>query len=382
MAIKLLIQGGDGVLGRGYQTRGSVLVNKTADGVELNQIWDEVQQALGLYNDQRSAIASLVSFSVTRAGDAVAQSVASEQFEEATEFGIPTGVADPSYLKIGYTLKDYDKALRATWKYLRDATAEQVSARVTRIFEADNRLCNGLVMQRLFSPAAYTNDQMLICYGLWNGTDSIAPPAHMGKTFASDHTHYLRTASTVLDAEDVELAIRHIREHGYGGTQSAQFLLFVHPEDVETSAMTSWRAGVEYRTGGPLPAYDFIVSSTAPAFLTAEHVQGTPPPPDYAGIPVLGSYAGALVLQSYYIPKGWAAVVASGGPNSDSNPVAVRQHSNPAYQGLRMIPGNGPYPLQDSFFARSIGVGVRHRGAAVAIQITTNASYTAPTIEL
>ena len=35
--------------------------------------------------------------------------------------------------------------------------------------------------------------------------------------------------------------------------------------------------------------------------------------------------------------------------------------------------------LIDSFFARGVGVGVRHRSAAAGVQVTTNASYTAPT---
>ena len=77
--------------------------------------------------------------------------------------------------------------------------------------------------------------------------------------------------------------------------------------------------------------------------------------------------------------RGYAALVATGGPNNDSNPVGFREHINPAYQGLRHIPGQGPYPLMDSFFARGFGVGTRHRGAAVVCQITENASYTAPT---
>jgi hypothetical protein len=57
------------------------------------------------------------------------------------------------------------------------------------------------------------------------------------------------------------------------------------------------------------------------------------------------------------------------------------QQINAAYQGLRHIPGhwNG-YPLQDSFFARGFGVGVRHRSAAVVCQITSSNSYTAPAI--
>jgi hypothetical protein len=381
MAIGLLrIRCGDG---RGIQSRGAVLVDRTADGVDLNDIWAEVSDAAYLYNTQRSAIASLVSYRTTRPGDAVPQSVVSESMELATEFGVATGISDVDYLKIGFTLKDYDKALRSTWKYLRDATADQVTDRVRRLFEADNRLVNSLVLDRLFSPTPATNDQLLTCYGLWNG-DGAKPPSHLGKSFAGDHTHYLVTHdATYLDCLEVELSLTHIREHGFGSTQAARFLLFINPEDVEMSGMTSWRAGTQYRTGGPLPKYDFIVSSTAPAFLTSERVQGEAPPPDYGGIPCIGSYGGALVLPSYFVPKGWAAMVASGGPNSVDNPIGLREHDNPAYQGLRLIPGGqGPYPLQDAQFARAIGVGVRHRGAAVAIQITAGNSYTAPAFDI
>ena len=60
--------------------------------------------------------------------------------------------------------------------------------------------------------------------------------------------------------------------------------------------------------------------------------------------------------------------------------VGLRHHVNPAYQGLRHIPGHGPYPIQESFFARGFGVGVRHRSAAVVMQVTTNATYVPPTI--
>jgi len=76
---------------------------------------------------------------------------------------------------------------------------------------------NSLVLNRLFSPTAATNDQLLTCYGLWNG-DGSKPPSHMGKTFAGGHTHFLVTSSTYLDALEVEQSITHIREHGYGST--------------------------------------------------------------------------------------------------------------------------------------------------------------------
>jgi len=73
-------------------------------------------------------------------------------------------------------------------------------------------------------------------------------------------------------------------------------------------------------------------------------------------------------------------VAATGGLDSDMNPVGFRHHVNPAYQGLRHIPGNGPYPLVESFFARGFGVGVRHRGAAVVMQVTASSTYTPPPV--
>jgi hypothetical protein len=45
-----------------------------------------------------------------------------------------------------------------------------------------------------------------------------------------------------------------------------------------------------------------------------------------------------------------------------------------------MIPGVGQYPLQDSYFQRSFGTGVRHRGAAAVVQIKAAGDYDVPDI--
>ena len=59
-----------------------------------------------------------------------------------------------------------------------------------------------------------------------------------------------------------------------------------------------------------------------------------------------------------------------------SRSIGIRSHTNPSYRGLRIIEGFRPnYPLQDSFFQRSFGVGVRHRGAACVTQIKSSGSY-------
>jgi hypothetical protein len=218
-----------------------------------------------------------------------------------------------------------------------------------------------------------------MCYGLWSG-NGMVPPDYLGQTFDGTHTHYLTTGSANIDSQDIEVMLRHVTEHGYGrlAAQGGRLIILAHPNDVED--MTFWRAGVDYG-GATQPNWDFIPSAVQPAFFTTEHLVGALPPPDFNGLQVQGSYGDAWLIESHYVPAGYVIVAATGGLDSDLNPVGFRQHVNPAYQGLHHIPGPGPYPLQDSFYARGFGVGVRHRGAAVAMQVTTSTTYTAPTIE-
>jgi hypothetical protein len=328
----------------------------------------------------RSTIVRLLSYPTIAVADIIPQSVEGESFEVATEFGVPTALREPAdYLRLGYDFQDYDKRIGNSWKWLRAATSEQVTAQVTRIFEADNRLISGTILRRLLDPALRFNEWNHTCYGLWSG-DGMVPPDHLGQTFDSTHTHYLTSGSTTIDSADIEDMIRHVTEHGYGrfGSQGGQLIILAHPNEVED--MTFWRAGVEYATGKK-PKWDYIPSAAQPAYFTTEHLVGAIPPTDFNGLQVLGSYGDAWLIESHYVPAGYVIVAATGGLDSDMNPVGLRQHPNTAYQGLRHIPGRGPYPLQDSFYARGFGVGVRHRGAAVVMQVTESATYTPPTIQ-
>ena len=109
--------------------------------------------------------------------------------------------------------------------------------------------------------------------------------------------------------------------------------------------MTFWRAGVEYASGKK-PKWDFVPSAAQPAYFTTEHLVGAIPPADFNGLQVKGSYGDAWLIESHYVPAGYVIVAATGGLDSDMNPVGFRQHVNPAYQGLRHIPGHGPYPCR------------------------------------
>ncbi|MEX3646529.1 hypothetical protein [Mycolicibacterium porcinum] len=369
-------------MAKGISTHGDVLVNKTADNVDLNDIWAEVQDVLELWNSERRSITDLLSFRTTNIADVVPQSWTTDSFEEASEFGIPRAIRPPSdYLKLGYPFKDFDLRTAFTWRFLRDATAEQVQAHVTRALEADNKLTTNSIMNRLFNPAVRTNDWGNTVYGLWSN-DGMTPPPYMGKTFDGTHSHYLKTNKALLDSADIEALLVHVREHGYGKRNGTTMLILLNDVDFELSSISAWRAGVEITSGGAKPKHDFIPSALMPAWISDETIHGSVPDAEFNNLEVWGSYGGALVIKSLYIPQGYVAVVATGGPNSDVNAVGFREHVNEAYQGLRHIPGSGPYPLQDSFYQRSFGVGIRHRAAAVVAQIGVGTTYAAPTFEL
>lgn len=366
-------------MAKGISVAGDVLVNRTADGVDLNDIWAEVQDALEVWNKERKSVTDLLSYKTVNVADAVPQSISSDSFEEATEVGLPRAIRPPSdVLRLGYSFKDWDIALRATWKFLREATAEQVRAQVTRVLESDNKLTTGHVMNRLFTPTPRQNEWGHTVYGLWSN-DGMVPPPYLGNTFDGTHTHYLTTGYNLFEPPDAESMLSHVKEHGYGVNPGSQLVILINPVDFDASGMSAWRANVEVRAGVKAK-YDFIPSALMPAWISDETIHGPVPNADFHDLQVWGSYGGALVIQSNYVPRYYVAVAATNGPNDSRNAVGFREHVNEDYQGLRHIPGHGPYPIQDSIFARGFGTGIRHRGAAVVCQITANANYAAPII--
>ncbi|WLP89113.1 hypothetical protein [Gordonia sp. NB41Y] len=367
--------GGDNA--RGYSTHGDVLVNKTADGVDLNVIWNEANQVMSAWNRKRTALAALISYPTIAVGDAIPQTIGGDHFEEASEYGEPQGIATaPDALIVGYNWRDWDLATRATWKFLRSATAEQVYDLVNRAMESDNRLITGTLLRRLFDPAPVLNEMGQTCYGLYTGTDGITPPSFAGQDFPASTSHYLVSGNTALDPGDLTDAINQVTSKGFGIDGASRLIVLCNPKEAEI--ISTFRAGQV--TNSVESKYDFIPSNSSIPYLTSETVVGQIAPAEWSGLEVSGSYGPAWIVPSYFLPQGYIAVVATGGANSGVNPVAFRQHANSAYRGLRMIPGKDQrYPLQDSFFQRSFGTGVRYRGAACIVQVKASGAYEAPT---
>lgn len=358
----------------GYHTQADALVTQTSDNVDLNALWAEFQQTLEIFNDRRNALVSLLSYPVTALIERVPQ-VGSVEFEDASEFGVPKGVRlVQSFLSLGYDFRDYDIATRFTWKYLRDHDARAVQAVHNAILEADNRLLFRRVMEAIFDNSgrnAEIGGDNVPVYPLYNN-DGTVPPSYKGKTFLSTHTHYIasqHTGDPLIDPQDLEDAYDKISEHGYGAETGSTFVMLANR--IEVKDIRKFKAGVA--TNGIVANYDFIPSANSPTMIVpnATGLIGNIPPSTWNGLQVVGSYMGILIIEEDYIPAGYFLMFATGGTQNLGNLVGIREHANPAYRGLRLLPGNQQgYPLVESFYSRSFGTGVRQRGGAVVVQIT------------
>jgi hypothetical protein len=222
---------------QGYHTEADALVTQTADGVDLNALWAEFQQTLEIFNARRSALVQLLTFNVTDPIERVPQ-VGSVDFEDASEFGVPKSVRIvQSYFSLGYDFRDYDLALRYTWKYLRDHDARAVQAQHNAVLEGHNRLVFRRVMEAIFdnrNRLADINNDNIPVYALYNA-DGTVPPSYKGTTFDGTHTHYLVSNGTAdgggkvhVDSEDLDTMKQKIAEHGYGTETGTQFVLLVN----------------------------------------------------------------------------------------------------------------------------------------------------------
>jgi hypothetical protein len=357
---------------RGYNTGGDVLT-QTIDGRPLAALFTEFQQSLAFWNQKRQTIVDLLTFPVTTPIEDVPQGV-TEDFEEASEFGVPKGITGFSYFSLGYDFKWYDLAIRYTWKFLLDATAAQVENLNAMALEADNRLVFQKVLRAIFNNVNRSTNirgQNYTVYPFYNN-DGTTPPTYKNNTFTNTHNHYITSGTVAIQSADLDEIEEHLVHHGYGKQNGSQLILMVNR--TEGNVIRQFRVA----SGA---SFDFIPSQGAPAFLLpGMGIEGGRPSSTFKGMDVIGSYGPWLIIQEDYIPTGYVFAFATGGENVTSNPVGIREHVNASARGLNLVKGPNPdYPLIDSYYRRGFGTGVRHRGAGVVMQVTTNGTYAIPT---
>lgn len=372
--------GGEDYAG-GYGTEGDI-VYTTNDNVDLNMLWAEAQQALTAWNQGRSKLVSLLTYQVTKEIEEVPQ-VGEATFEEASEFGEPEGERlKMGYFQLGFDFKDYDRATRFTWKALRDMDARQVRAVNNALLQADERLVFRKVMEAIFDNRNRETDirnNPYPVYPLYNG-DGTVPPSYGDETFTGQHNHYLVSNAAVIDSGDLEDAYEHLHHHGYSIENGTQIICLMNRKQIKE--VRKFRMGVE-NNNGVEANFDFVPSRNQPAqFLDSPlGLIGTLPPDFWQGLRVSGSYDDILIIEQPFIPDGYFLMFGAGGAGNLQNLVGFREHANPVYRGLRILPGrDAGYPLAESYYTRAFGTGIRQRGGAVVTQIKVGAadSYVPP----
>lgn len=357
---------------RGFNERADVVV--AADGTDLNDFWSEVQTTIQMRNKDRSGIIDALSFRVSGVTEEVG--VPSEvDFEPASEYGQPVGIRGTAVrLFRGYDFRFYDLAVRYTWMFLAEATGAQLQMHHNLALEADIKLQFQKVMQRLWNPlngSGFSDkNEAITVFGFYNG-DGEVPPKYKTNTFTGTHNHYLVSGGATVTPANVDTLAEELEHHGYTLQAGYRLVLWVNKQEADIIKSFRVTAGAKF---------DFVANPD-----TYNGKVWVPNNGSYVGGPSgtlkgeIGTYGPFHIVEEAYVPAGYMAAIATGGQNSLANPIGIREHSNPAYRGLKVIPGQrSDYPLIDSFYRRGLGTGIRHRGAGAVMQIKASGVYQVP----
>lgn len=365
------------------------VVTQTADGTDLNDVWNEFQALLNAVNSDRQALINFLTFGVTNDTDTVTQPGTGIDFEEASEFGEPVGSRiAPTYFQLGYTFKWYDLAARYTWQYLADATDAMVNSVANASVEAYYRKLLFEVLKCAFNNTNLTATIRGNSYNVYKfyNADGVVPPTYKNNTFSGSHTHY-KTSGTnsVLEATDLDtMVIDDFASHGYTQLTGYRFVVIVNT--ALGNQIRNFRSAVNtgQAVAGNYGRYDFIPAVGQPGQIipsTTQVIGANQVANTLAGLDVIGNYGPLLIVIDDYMPTDYLLSFATGGSDALNNPIGLREHKNSNLRGLRLVKGrNADYPLIDSFWATGFGTGVRQRGGGIVLQLSSAGSYTAPTI--
>ena len=358
----------------GFNERADATAVAALDGTDLNEFFAEVQATIRLRNADKTRLIDAFTVEVTEPISEV--SVPTEaRFEKASEYGQPVGIrSGATRLWRGYDFDFYDLAIRYTWMNIAEATRQDLETLNNLALEADTALLFDRVLKTLFNPlnveGITNNNEPITAYKFYNG-DGEVPPKYRQATFASNHNHYLISGNTAVTPANLRTLADAVGEHGYTLQNGYKLVLWANKQ--ETAVIKTFKVA----TGAE---FDFVPN---PNFYGG--AVWVPDNGRYVGGPQgtvpgeIGTWGPFHVVEEDYIPAGYLSAIVTGGPNNLQNPIGVRQHKNPAYRGLKIIPGQrSDYPLLDSFYRRGFGTGIRQRGAGALMQIKATGTYAVP----
>jgi hypothetical protein len=333
----------------------------TIDGQDVNTIWEEANARLAAFNRVTDAATAFMSFPVATTTEKVGVP-RNPGFQQATEFGRPTKIRVETVTR-AYPLTHFDLGYGYSREYLDYATSTQIMAVEAEVRNAWASLRRNKVLEAIFT-AANGSQEALSIKRLYNN-DGEVPPKFKRWTHSGTHQHYLTSNAASLAAGDLNTMEEELIHHGFGEF-GEQLILMVHRDEMDdVRGFTNF-----------VPAE----TSTVPRIINTARI-GAQPGFSGQGLVAQGHHNRLTVVENNDIPSGYLMCFATGGTFASRNIVGLRVHENPSARGLRLVEGpNGRYPLIDAVYDGYVGAGVRQRGAATVMQVTTG-SYTTPTFE-
>jgi hypothetical protein len=358
----------------GYNETADILT-QTIDGVPIDQLYEEFNSVLALYNRQRAPLVEALTFTVNAPFEQVMQATTAD-FEEADEWGQPVGIRLGRPWTMGYDLRYFDLGIRFTFRFLGRAPASQIRALQNEALDADARLIYRTVFNQLFNNVTKTatledTGTVVNVYPLYNADNPVAPPSWKTYNHTTTHTHYLVSGNATVRSVDLDNMETHIYHHGY--EEGSDLILLVNTEQFNTIRKFKVASN---------DSYDFIPAGVSPMYPFLGTMVGTPPTAPAGGISTYpgfqGKYGRWNVFVEDMITAKYMLGFATRGPRNPDNLVGLREHEHPGLRGLKLIPQYERYPLRESFYHHAIGSGVRHRGAGVVMFIDAGATYVVP----
>lgn len=244
-------------------------------------------------------------------------------------------------------IKDYDRALEWTWKYLKKARMPQIEADIAGAVESVRTTYRQKILGRLLK----RGDETVGAAGYSPGFATAAsatnvdftPPSYAGTSFDSDHEHYVGITGGVFTPAVFTDSKDELREHGHEGDLD----FIIGPSDeAAVRALTgfvpvnpSW---VEY--GALADRARFGAASVA------------------VGVYPIGAISDFRVWVVRGIPQYYGFGWKSYGANSQRNPLRIRLDKGMTQPMITAMAdpraGNATTPLQYLMMYTEFGVGV------------------------
>ena len=281
------------------------------------------------------------------------------EMEYADEFSRVRTQKDGKPGKVGFPMHKRQYAIGFTADFLREAPVGEVATRILGAQRAHTAAHMKDIRAALFGATNYAFSDYLVddtdvnVKALYNSDGSVPPLGPNGEVHNGTHSHYF--VSATLTAAALDTIISAVAEHN----ANSEVVVYINQaQEATVRGLVGFVAAVDPR----------IVQPNTTAYASAPLARNR-------GNRLIGYYNQAEVWVKPWVPALYALALDT---NAPGKVLAMREPEESGQRGLRQVARNVMFPLQADYWEAKWGYGVRGRGAAAALQITGNASYTAP----